>query len=159
VVSFENVPPWQEAPAPGAPTYTFQIVLHASGDVDFVYGAMGELPTRWAVGSTQGSGRNHSLACYKSPADLANRKWTMHNQPAANLWLRAGAPGLLVAPGATADLPIVLRGFGYVPWLTRPFVGYVDLTTNDPGQASVKVEAQALVGPAPFDLHFPVVGR
>src|SRR5262249_39805572 len=48
VVSFEQVPPWRQIPNPFGPTYTFQLVLHANGQVEFLYGAMGALPERWS---------------------------------------------------------------------------------------------------------------
>jgi hypothetical protein len=157
VVSFEDVPHWKMEPDPAAPTYTFQIVLHAGGAVDFVYGAMGELPARWAAGASLSSARSQSLFCFKSPAELSNRRWTLHNQPSAATWLSAASEVLVVLPGQTTQFPVVLKGFGFVPWLTEPFVGSVRLSTNDPSQAAVNLPAQAIVGPPVATFWFPVM--
>jgi hypothetical protein len=157
VISFESVPPWRETPDPSGPTYTFEIVLHASGDVDYVFGDMGELPARWAMGMSLGAGRSQSLACHKAPQDLAHRRWTAHNQPPANYWLGPGSPVTVVTPGASATIDVVLKGFGYVPWLARPFEGQLRLATNDPSQPAVSLAAQAVVGPPAVTYWLPVV--
>ncbi len=158
VISFEEVPLWTTTPDPDDPTYSFQIVLHASGAVDFIYGQLGPLPARWAMGTYYSNARSQNLACYKEPTDLANRRWTLHNQPPAPGWLGVGTTNLVMAPGASANLDIGLRGFGYVPWLSPPSMGVVHLATNDPGQAAVDLPAQAIIGPLPPpSFWFPVV--
>jgi subtilisin family serine protease len=159
VISFENVPPWRETPDPSGPTYTFEIVLHASGEVDYLFGDMGELPARWAMGMSRGAGRSQSLACYKAPQDLAHQRWTAHNQPPANLWLSPGSPVTVVAPGGSATVDLVLKGLGYVPWLAQPFQGQLRLATNDPSQPLLSLEARAIVGPPAVTLWLPVVRR
>lgn len=159
VVSFEAVPHWQEEPDPAAPTYTFQIVLHASGEVEYLFGVMGELPARWAMGMAESRTRAQSLACHKSPAELAHRGWTAHNQPPVPFWLTTSAPAVSVPPGASADLAVIVKGFGYVPWLTRPFIGDLRLLTNDPSQPIVDLAAQAIVGPAPVTAWLPIMHR
>jgi hypothetical protein len=159
VISFESVPPWVEVPDPNGPAYTFEIVLHANGDVDYLFGDMGELPARWAMGMAMPGGRSQNLACYKAPQDLAHRRWTLHNQPAVTTWLTTDRPVVVVPPGSSADLGVVLKGFGYVPWLSRPFLGLVRLTTNDPGQPAVDLTAQAVVGPPAVTIWMPLTGR
>jgi hypothetical protein len=159
VVSFEGVPPWQEEPAPDAPTYTFQLVLRSSGQVEYRYGAMGPMPARWSMGMGYDGQRGQRLACYKSPAELADRLWRMHNQPAPALWLGVAPSHLSVAPGETRTLSALLAGFGYAEWHPGPFTGVVRLTTNDPSRPVVDVPVTASVGEPPYQAWYPVIGR
>jgi hypothetical protein len=66
---------------------------------------------------------------------------------------------MVVPPGGSAELGVVLKGFGYVPWLARPFEGLVHLTTNDPSQPVVDLAAQAVVGPPTAIIWLPVNRR
>jgi hypothetical protein len=159
VISFEAVPHYDADPEATPPVYSFQIVLHASGAVDFIYGEMGEMPTRWAMGMFENPGRAQSLACYREPLALAHTRWTLHNQPAASPWLTVDQPSLTIPPGESADLAVVLKGFGYQAWPSRPYEGYVRLSTNDPTQATIDLAAMAVVGPPALSLWFPMLGR
>ena len=157
VVSFEQVPPWREVPDPTAATYTFQLVIHASGEIEFRYGAMPDLPIRWSVGASFDENRGQRLACFTAPAVLSGTVWSLHNQPAPNLWLGSSPDGLSVAPGQSASLPLMLAGYGYVAWHPGPFTGILRLTTNDPGQATVDITATASVGAPSHQESLPVI--
>ena len=159
VVSWEAVPPWQEDPAPNPPTYTFQLVLHADGRVQFIYGAMGDLPGRWGVGVSYDLTRAQNLACHRNPQPLTARTWTLRNQPSPALWLSGMLVTQTVMPGETAVLTASLAGLGYVPWRTEPFTGQLRLTTNDPTQAAVDIPAGLSVGAPPYVFWFPVIGK
>jgi hypothetical protein len=159
VVSFEKVPPWREVPDPAGATYTFQLVIHASGEIEFRYGAMGELPARWSIGASFDQNRGQGLACFTAPAVLSGTVWSLHNQPAPNLWLASSPGNLSVAPGQTASLPLILAGNGYAAWHPGPFTGVLRLTTNDPGEATADITATASVGAAPYQESLPVILR
>jgi subtilisin family serine protease len=159
VVSFEKVPPWRETPDPSGPTYTFQLVLHANGQIQYLYGLMGALPDRWSVGASFDVTRGQSLACYKQSTVLSGTAWSLRNQPSSSFWLSASVPGVAVLPGATTTLNAVLSGYGYAAWHPDPFQGTLRLTTNDPAQPTVDLPAQALVGDAPYRTVLPVVSR
>jgi hypothetical protein len=159
VVSFEGVPHWQEEPTPDAPTYTFQLVLRSSGQVEYRYGAMGPLPTRWSVGMAYDGERGERLACNRTPAELANRLWRLHPQPAPGLWLGVTPAHLQLAPGETRTLSALLTGAGYAEWHPGPFMGVVRLTTNDPSRPVVDVPATATVGKPPHQAWYPLIGR
>ena len=148
-----------QAASPPAPTYTFQIVLHASGDIEYLYGDMGALPDRWAVGMAYDLARGQTLACYKSPIALAHTRWQVRNQPLPNLWLQPQPAALTVAPGATATLTARLSGFGYAAWHPDPFVGRLLLTTNDPSRPTVAISATVTVAAAPYTLYFPLIKK
>lgn len=157
VVSYEALPHWQLAAAPPAPTYTFQIVLHATGAIEYLYGAMGELPDRWGVGMAYDFARGQSLVCHKTPAPLTGTRWQVRNQPLPSLWLAPDPAALTIAPGATMWLTARLSGYGYAAWHPDPFTGRLHLATNDPALPSVDIPATALIGPAPHTLYFPTV--
>jgi subtilisin family serine protease len=157
VISFEAVPLWHEAATPPAPTYTFQIVLHADGAIEYLYGAMGELPDRWGVGIGYDFTRGLRLACQKAPADLSGTVWRMRNQPLPSLWLAADPLALNIAPGETLTLTARLTGSGAASWHPDPLIGWLQLTTNDPALPTVELTATASMGPAPFVQFLPVV--
>jgi subtilisin family serine protease len=159
VVSFEGVPPWSEAPDPAPPTYTFQLALHADGRVQFIYGALGALPEKWAIGVSQDVTRGQGLACQTKPLLLAGRSWSWLNQPAPGNWLSAAPTDLIVPPESSATLTATLSGLGYVPWRTEPFAALIRLTTNDPAQPVVDIPATASVGAPPYRFWMPIVGR
>lgn len=159
VVSFEHVPPWRQTPDPNGPTYTFQLVLHANGKIEFVYGAMGALPDRWSVGASFDATRGQSLACYRTDPIAGGTQWGLHNQPQPSLWLGANPIDLTIEPGHSASIAAVVSGFGYAAWHPNPFAGTLRLFTNDPGQASVDLPASASVGPPPYQLVLPVISR
>lgn len=157
VISFEDVPRWQESAAPPAPSYTFQIVLHADGEIEYLFGTMGPLPDRWGVGMGYDLLRGQGLTCYKAPTELAGTAWRMYNQPLPDKWLAADPAVLLIAPGDTATLTARLVGFGYVPWRPAPYVGLLHLTSNDPGHATQDITATASIGAPAAVLYFPLV--
>jgi hypothetical protein len=157
VVSFEHVPPFREIPDPASATYTFQLVLHASGEVEFLYGDMGELPGRWSVGASFDQNRGQRLACFSAPAVLSGTVWSMHNQPAPDVWLGASPDSLSVEPGQSAGLAVKLAGFGYAAWDPNPFTGILRLTTNDPGRATVDITATASVAAPAHQLSLPII--
>ncbi len=159
VVSFEQVPPWRQTPDPSGPTYSFQLVLHDNGNVEFLYGPMGALPERWSVGASFDLTRGQSLACYSSVPILPGTKWRLRNQPNSALWLDANPITLKIQPGATATFEAVLSGFGFAPWHPDPFVGTLRLLTNDPGRPSVDISAQASVGPPAGQIVLPIISR
>jgi hypothetical protein len=150
VVSYENVPRWEEAPGPDTPAYTFQIVFYSTGDVEYRYGAMGAPPERWSVGMAFDPQRGQRLACHKSPVDLGGKLWRMRNQPLPAIWLGVAPGAVWVPPGEAATFTVTLQGFGFAGWHPAPFVGPLALTTNDPHRPSVTLTATASVGPAPF---------
>jgi subtilisin family serine protease len=158
VVSFENVPPWRETPDPGAPTYTFQLVLHADGRVRFLYGPMGTLSGRWGVGVSSGA-RGQSLACHHQPLSLAGREWALLNQPLPEHWVTGAPQALTVAPGQSALLTATLRGAGYFPWRDGPFSAFLRLTTDDPLWPTVDIPATVFIGQPPHVAWLPVVSR
>ena len=159
VVSFEQVPPWRQTPDPSGPTYSFQLVLHADGKVEYLYGAMGALPGHWSVGTSFDETRGQSLACYRSDPILPHTVWRLRNQPDSRLWLSASNPKFQVSPGQTVNFNAVLSGFGYVAWHTDPLMGVLRLVSNDPIQPSVDLPAQARVGPPAYQTVLPVITR
>jgi subtilisin family serine protease len=159
VVSFEQVPPWRQKPDPAGPTYTFQLVLHANGNVEFLYGPMGGLPDRWSVGASFDETRGQQLACYRTNPILSGTVWQLRNQPDSNLWLHASTSALEVEPGQSVAFDAVLSGYGYAGWHTDPFVGTLRLLSNDPGQPSVDLPARASIGPAAHQVVLPVINR
>jgi subtilisin family serine protease len=159
VISFEAVPPWEQSPSPDPPTYTFQVALHASGQVEFLYGDMGILPARWGAGAGHSQQRGQSLACFKSPLELSGRWWQMHNQPLPSVWLAAAPAEAWIAPGASTLLTASLHGYGYVPWHPGPFAGPLVLNSNDPSQRSLVITATATVAAAPFAFYAPIIHR
>jgi hypothetical protein len=159
VVSFEEVPPWRETPEPAGPTYTFQLVLHASGEVEYLYGAMGPLPAQWSVGASYDHDRGLRLGCHKTPIELSGNSWSIHNQPAPGPWLSAQPASLTLQPGASADLYAVLSGFGYAAWYPGPMQGLLRLNTNDPAAPTLDVPLSATVGPAPYEFRLLPVFR
>jgi hypothetical protein len=159
VVSFEAVPPWFETPPPNPPTYTFQLALHADGWVDYLYGAMGAMPSKWGIGVSDGGGRAQNIACYLGSQTLAGQRWRLKNQPQPAIWLSGAPPSLTVPPNSASTLTATVSGFGYVWWRTEPFEGVLRLTTNDPLQPQADIPAQLIPGPAPFTHWFPIIGR
>jgi len=159
VISFENVPPWRMEPDPAGPTYTFQLVLHASGQVDFLYGQMDDLPGRWTAGVFFDAERSQNLACQDDPAELTDGVWTLHNQPSPKVWLAPGTATLTVPPGSTRTFQAVLSGLGYVPWSPGTQHGVLRLVTNDPALPAVDLPAEAVLGPAPYTVSFPFAPR
>jgi hypothetical protein len=159
VVSFERVPPWRQTPDPAGPTYTFQLALHADGNVEFLYGDMGALPYNWSVGASFDTTRGQSLACYRSAPVMPGTAWRLRNQPASSLWLSASQGNLNIEPGQSATIDAILTGYGYAAWHPDPFMGTLRLLTNDPRQASVDVAAEASVGPPPYNFVLPIVSR
>jgi hypothetical protein len=159
VISFEHVPPWRQTPDPTGPNYTFQLVLHAGGQVEFLYGPMGTLPDRWSVGVSQSATRGQLLTCYREDAALSGTVWRLRNQPDSSQWLSTGVDELTVQPGHTAILQARLSGYGFVVWHPDPFSGILRLLSNDPGQPQVDLSAQVLVGPAAFHTSLPVIAR
>jgi len=161
VVSYENVPPWQQTPQASPPRYTFQIILRANGHVEFRYGAMGALPSKWAVGVGDSAERGVHIACYlKTPSlALANRQWALRNQPQPNLWLAAQPTTLTIPPNSSHMLTATLSGLGYVPWNLGPFLGALRLNTNDPLQPFVDIPAQLIAGPPSDFVWLPVVSK
>ncbi|MCC7362479.1 MAG: S8 family serine peptidase [Anaerolineales bacterium] len=159
VVSYEAVPLWQETTSPPPPTYTFQIVLHAVGDIEFLYGAMGALPNRWGVGMAYDLGRGQTLACYKAPVELAHTRWQVRNQPLPSLWLQPQSAAFTIAPGETATLTARLSGFGYAAWHPDPLVGHLLLTTNDPARPTVTISATVSVAAPPHTFSLPLIHR
>lgn len=159
VVSFESVPLWQEAPSPEAPAFTFQLVLKASGQVEYRYGTMGSPPAQWSVGMGFDGQRGQGLACYKSPTELGGKLWRMHNQPLPGLWLTSTPTSVTVAPGTATTITAVLSGFGHVAWQPGPFSGVLRLTTNDPSQPALDLAASVIAGPPPHTLRFPLLRR
>jgi len=159
VVSFEHVPPWRATPAPGGPTYTFQLVLHADGNVEFLYGAIGALPDRWSVGASFAETRGQDLACYRSDPIQPNTVWRLRNQPDTRLWLGASRTSLTIQAGQTATFNALLSGFGYAAWHPDPMQGVLRLSSNDSLQPSVDLPAQASVGPPSDQTELPFVTR
>jgi hypothetical protein len=159
VVSFEHVPPWHQTPDPGGPTYTFQLALHANGNVEFLYGPMGGLPDRWSVGASFDENRGQQLACYRTNPILSGTLWQLRNQPDSKIWLQANATAFKVKPGQSVAFDAVLSGFGYAAWHTDPFVGTLRLLSNDPSQPSVDLPARASIGPALDQVVLPVINR
>jgi subtilisin family serine protease len=159
VISFEQVPPWQQTPDPSGPTYTFQLVLHADGNVDFLYGALGALPDRWAAGASNDDARGAGLACFRSGTLEANTVWRLRNQPDSRFWLSASTTGLTLQPGQSAQFEARLSGFGFAAWHTDPFQGVLRLLSNDPLQPSVDIPARASVGPPTDQVVLPLVTR
>lgn len=161
VVSYENVPPWQQTPEANPPRYTFQIILRANGRAEFRYGAMGSLPSKWAVGAGTSAERGMNVTCYlKTPSfTLANRQWTLRNQPLPNVWLAAQPTALTIPANGSQTLTATLSGLGYVPWNLGPFVGALRLNTNDPLQPFVDISAQLTAGPPSKFVWLPVVQR
>ncbi|MEP7355832.1 MAG: S8 family serine peptidase, partial [Anaerolineales bacterium] len=159
VVSFEQVPPWRQTPDPSGPTYTFQLALHADGEIEFLYGEMGPLPAQWSVGTAYDHDRGLRLGCHKTPVELGGRAWSLHNQPAPGPWLSALPSSLTLAPGASAELFAVLSGFGYAPWHPGVSAGVLRLNTNDPAAPVIDLPAAATVGPAPYEVRLLPVYR
>ena len=159
VVSFEHVPPWRQKPDPAGPTYTFQLVLHANGNVEFLYGPLGALPDHWAVGASFSDTRGQQLACYQTEPVLPHTVWRLRNQPNSQLWLSASTGKFTLGPGQTIRFNAILSGFGYAAWHPDAFKGVLRLISNDLAQATVDVAAQASVGPAPYQTVLPMVAR
>jgi subtilisin family serine protease len=160
VIGFDHVPHWSSTPLPADPAYSFQLVLHASGKIDFVYGSMEPLPPKWAAGVSQSLERGQNLACYRTRQALSGQSWTLENQSPPSLWL-AGAPDTLsLPPGAQGVITGTAWGLGYLAWRADPFESVLRLTTNDPLQATVDVSATVLVtSPPPFSDWLPMVTR
>ncbi len=159
VISFEQVPPWRQTPDPTGPTYTFQLVLRANGQVEFLYGAMGPLPDRWSVGVSFDAARGQLLDCYRDNPALSGTMWRLRNQPASALWLASSLDRLTIPPGETRTLYALLSGFGFAPWHLDPFVGTLRLDSNDTGQPRVDLRAQASVGPPAYRTSLPIISR
>jgi hypothetical protein len=158
VVSFEAVPPWQEDPAPDGPSYSFQLVLRSTGQIEFLYGAMGPLPDRWSVGLGYDEVRGQRLACYQSLDELSNRMWRFRNQPLPSFWLGVEPGQVALDPGATGAFTALLSGFGYAAWHPDPFSGIIRLTTNDPGQSTIDIPVMATIGAPAHSIWYPLVG-
>jgi hypothetical protein len=159
VISFEHVPPWRQTPDPLGPTYTFQLVLHANGYIEFLYGPLGPMPGRWSAGASFDGARGQSLACYRGDALASGTVWRLRNQPASSLWLGVTTAGLLLPPGAASRFDVVLSGYGYSAWHPDPFAGVVALQTNDPIRPSVDLMAKAAVGPPADTVLLPLFTR
>ncbi len=159
VVSYEQVPLWRESPAPSDPTYTFQIVFHADGRIEYLYGDMGRVPTRWSVGVGYSNQRGQRLACGPMTLNLSYQRWTLMNQAAADQWLNVQPAVMTVAPGATQTIEATLRGLGYMAWRDEPAQGRIRLQSDDPLLPLVEVPASVSVGPPTARLFLPQVSR
>jgi hypothetical protein len=113
------------------------------------------------VGAGTSAERGLNVACYlKTPSFmLANRQWTLRNQPLPNVWLSAQPTALTVPANSSATLTATLSGLGYVPWNLGPFAGVLRLNTNDPLQPFVDISAQLTAGPPSKFVWLPVVRR
>jgi hypothetical protein len=159
VISFENVPPWQENPGPNPPTYTFQLAFHLDGRAEFVYGAMGELPVGWGVGAMLTLDRYQNLACELNPKELTGTTLTLRAQPPPALWLSATPVTRTIQPGSTAVLTAMLLGSPYVSWRSVPYTATLSLLTNDSTQAQIDWPTVLDVGAPPYQLWMPVTRR
>ncbi len=159
VISFENVPPWQENPEPNPPTYTFQLAFHADGRAEFIYGLLGATPWSWGVGAMFTSERYQTIACERQPKELPGRTLTLRAQPSPTLWLSASPAAQTLLPGASAPLTVSLIGAAYVPWRTVPYTGTVRLSTNDPTQPQLDWPVALRVGPPAAQMWLPVISR
>ena len=160
VVSYEAVPLWQEASitATIAPTYTFQVALHADGRVQFHYGTMGGLPANWSIGTSHSPLRGQSLACSRNPQALSGRTWTLRNQASASQWIAVFAP-VTVPPQSTITITGTLRGFGYTPWRDAPAEGTLRLHSDDPRRPIIDISATITVGAPPYQVQLPLINR
>lgn len=161
VISYEAVPLWQDPAITTtlAPTFTFQLNIHADGRVQYHYKDMRSLPARWSVGMQTSATAAQALACHNQPQDLADRTLTMLNQANAQLWLMPTPAKLTIAPQQTAIVTATLRGFGYTPWRNPPAEAMLHLQTNDPRQPTLDIPAQVKVGAPPFSLWLPIINR
>ncbi len=161
VIGFDHVPHWSPAPSPSDPTYTFQLALHANGKIDFVYGDMGFLPSKWSVGVSNSTDQGQNVACYRTRQTLAaGQSWTLENQSPPALWLGGAPASLTVPPGGQAVITGTLRGIGYLAWRADPFASVLSLTTNDPLQPAVDIPATlSVTTPASFFRWLPVMAR
>ncbi|MBA3533085.1 MAG: S8 family serine peptidase [Ardenticatenales bacterium] len=159
VVSFEEVPAWQLPNKQSrAPTYTFQLALHADGWVEFIYGKMGAMPEMWSAGMTTGLERGQSIACYSKPRVLAHQSWSVLNQPLPEWWLGASPITLTIPAGQSRPLTMTVQGTAPVPWRPAPYEAVVRLSTNDPALPQVDLPVQVTMAAAPHRIYLPVSG-
>lgn len=160
VISYEAVPLWQdEDVVTSAPTYTFQLTLHADGRVQYRYGPMGNLPAHWGIGTSNDGVRGQSLACQKNSQILSGRTWTLRNQALSTLWLQITPATLLILPNTSMALTATLIGVGATPWRALPAEGVMRLGTNDPYQPILDVPAFISVRAPPYQVHLPFLVR
>lgn len=160
VISFEGVPHWQpEGREEPAPTYTFQLVLHADGAAEFLYGEMGEMPTYWSVGVSTAFARGQGIACHKAPISLVGRRWLLRNQPSPAQWLYAEPESLTIAPGEAASMTVGLAGNSPAPWRGVPYRAHLQLETNDPALPTLQLPVRLAVEPPPRQLTLPLAAQ
>ena len=159
VVSYENVPRWSREPSPQDPTYTFQVALHADGTIEYIYGAMGRLPTRWSIGAGFDTLRGQSFACHTAHTPLANRRFELMNQAPADVWLSATPEQIELQPGDFTTLTVEISGVGHRVWRTEPLEGVVRLVSNDPLTTQLDIEATMLVGAPTTFVWMPILRR
>jgi subtilisin family serine protease len=150
VVSYEAIP-LRDNYAPNPPRYTFQVVLRRNGTIEYRYGQMGALPSRWAVGMNSKPERGQSLGCFESPVRLGYQGWQMMNQTSPLHWMAVeDTLPIVIPPGGEKDVSIGFHGYSPSPWLTRPMVGRVQLQSNDIRHPLVNVTAQVTMGLPPY---------
>jgi subtilisin family serine protease len=159
VVSYEEVPLWQDPSITMtlAPTYTFQISLHSDGRVQYHYGEMTRLPSRWSIGASYGLNRGQAIACAPQSTALGGRTWTLRNQASAQLWLYGPSATVTIPPQSSAVLTGMLRGFGHTPWRSQPAEGVLRLLTNDPRRSVVHIPGFVQVGAPPYRQFYPIM--
>jgi hypothetical protein len=157
VVSFEAVPIWtRDTPAEERPTFTFQVALHADGEVEFLYGEMGAMPDRWSAGTSTTFERGQGIGCYRKPERLEGRRWRLRNQPSPTDWTRVEPDFLSVLPGRRAEFTVSLGGAAVAPWLDH-YEGVVRVTTNDFHRRVLEIPVQVTIEEAPYHISAPFI--
>jgi subtilisin family serine protease len=158
VISYEGVPP-RSTTLPIPATYTFQVVFRRDGKIEYRYGPMGAMPSRWAIGMSATQERAQSLGCFEEPLYLGYRGWEMLNQPSPRDWTVVDDESpITIAPGDSAFIPIGFRGYSPAPWLTAPMRARVQLQSNDLYHPTTDLHTAVTIGAAPHHVWLGFVG-
>lgn len=133
VVSYENVSLYDQP----ANTFTFQVLLTASGNVQFNYQQVGELSIYAANGLQLMQDEWQLLGCSTTTPITSGLTINLRPQPATDLWLTLPpSTSTALPPGETTAITMGLNWVS--PFEAQPYQGTVTLHTNDPQNAVVQ---------------------
>lgn len=159
VISYEGVPLRDPTAAPGATRYTFQVVFRRNGTIEYRYGSMGAMPSRWAIGMSSTQERAQGLGCFEEPRLLGFRGWQLLNQTSPRTWMGLqDTSSLTIFPGGFVEIPIGFRGYSPAPWLNAPMHGRVELLTNDQRHPAADIPTRVAITSASHHTWFGFTG-
>lgn len=153
VLSYEHV--HLQDDSTGA-SYSFQVLLHSDGRVVFQYRDLPAPPSLLAVGLQRTPLDFQQLGCGASAPIHAGLAIELRPQPATPGWLTLSATAGEVPVGGQHVVTATLR---WVLPRTLPQRGRIEISSDDPIRARVRLPASLMLEPPPYRRWLPAISR